>query len=74
MMKQIFSADKYLHTNGICHRDIKLENVLVMNDKYLNGDECFLKLTDFGLGKRMENAAMTRTIVGSEPLDKERWI
>ena len=31
-----------LHKNGFCHRDIKLENILITGDKYI------LKLSDFG--------------------------
>lgn len=38
---QIISGINYMHENGICHRDIRLENILV--DKDLN-----IKIIDFG--------------------------
>ncbi|TLD36349.1 Pkinase-domain-containing protein [Venturia nashicola] len=42
--KQILRAVAYLHVNGIAHRDIKLENILMTKDG-------FLKLTDFGVSE-----------------------
>lgn len=42
---QIVSAVKYLHANGICHRDIKCENVLIQNYQHV-------KLSDFGFSRK----------------------
>lgn len=44
---QLISAVDHCHTNNICHRDIKLENLLL--------DESILKLTDFGYACRIDD-------------------
>lgn len=44
---QIASAISYLHSYGIVHRDLKLENVM-MSD---NTEESVPKIVDFGLSK-----------------------
>ena len=36
---------KYIHSCGVVHRDIKPENIL------LNGKDCNVKITDFGLAR-----------------------
>lgn len=41
---QIVMAIGYLHQQGIAHRDLKLENILIDGDGYL-------KIIDFGLAK-----------------------
>lgn len=37
----------YLHSYGIAHRDLKLENILMVD----SSDDSELKLVDFGLSK-----------------------
>jgi calcium-dependent protein kinase len=45
IFKQLVSAVAYCHEKGVCHRDIKLDNILFLtNDK-----NSTLKLIDFGL-------------------------
>ncbi len=44
---QIASALYYLHSYGIVHRDLKLENILMVD----LSNESELKLVDFGLSK-----------------------
>ncbi|GAD97616.1 predicted protein [Paecilomyces variotii No. 5] len=44
LFKQLLQGVAYLHRNGIAHRDIKLENLLL-------SDEGHLKITDFGVSE-----------------------
>ena len=49
IMKQLATTIQFLHRNGIVHRDLKLENILV-DKKNLNGiDNVQTKVIDFGL-------------------------
>lgn len=43
-IRQMYSAIAYLHTRGIIHKDIKLQNVLLQQ----SGGDVVFKLTDFG--------------------------
>lgn len=45
---QLMMAVEYLHSIGVAHRDIKLENVLLSDD----GQR--IKVTDFGLAARLD--------------------
>lgn len=44
LFKQLLQGINYLHCNGIAHRDIKLENLLITKDSKL-------KITDFGVSE-----------------------
>jgi len=42
IIRQLINSITYCHANGVCHRDIKLENILLNHDNSI-------KLIDFGL-------------------------
>lgn len=55
---QLLSAVSYCHANGIVHRDLKIENVLIDG----RGD---IKLVDFGLSNFYDPDAKLKTFCGS---------
>lgn len=61
LMRDMLSAVHYLHSKGIVHRDLKLENFL-FDDKSLNSP---LLLIDFGLSKHFEPEERLTQRVGS---------
>jgi len=54
IIEQVLAALDELHSHGILHRDIKLENILLRKDGVV-------KLIDLGLMKNLENQGLTRT-------------
>ena len=70
LMGQIIEALKYIHSQKIIHRDIKLDNILVKfykeSDKNnLNMLSSKVKIIDFGLATRLGPENLTFTALGS---------
>lgn len=59
LFKQIVSGVSYAHKHHICHRDLKLENLL------LAGDHKTVKITDFGLSRFCKPGELHRSTAGS---------
>ena len=61
LVKQISSAVSYLHSKGVIHRDLKLENFLFQDE---NADS-ELKMIDFGLSKHFQEGDLQTEKVGT---------
>ena len=70
IMRQIINVMKYIHSKGIIHRDLKLDNILVnFNNEYdknsLNMLNGVVKIIDFGLSTHIGNSNLCYSTVGS---------
>ena len=70
LMKQIISVMKYIHSRGIIHRDLKLDNILVNFDSEYDKNntnmmKATIKIIDFGFAKHMGNSNLCYSTVGS---------
>ena len=78
IMKQVISAVKYLHAHNIIHRDLKLDNILVIFSNQADYDSVNMlktkvKLIDFGFASSKEENEMYSTAIGS-PLNMDPLI
>eukprot|EP01080_Neovahlkampfia_damariscottae_P006507 gene6507-10515_t len=60
-MIQICQGLEYLHKQNVIHRDIKPENVLISIEE----NEIVLKITDFGLSKKVSEISFAKTYCGT---------
>lgn len=58
ILMQILEGLKVLHLNYVLHRDVKLGNILV-------NSRGAVKVTDFGISKKLDNGVMVDTFVGT---------
>ena len=70
LMRQIIDAFQYIHNQGIMHRDIKLENILLNYDneqdkKDLNLFKAKVKIIDFGFAIKISKNGLTYTAIGN---------
>ena len=63
IIKQVIDAIHYLHSMDICHRDLKLENI--MFDKVGGYD---IKLIDFGFATKFSKDEDTLVVILGSPL------
>ncbi|KAK9765206.1 hypothetical protein K7432_006644 [Basidiobolus ranarum] len=63
IFKHIVDAVEYLHSKNICHRDLKLENVLIHE---LSEESVYVKITDLGLAEIVDENSILTTRCGSE--------
>jgi serine/threonine protein kinase len=59
----MFIALNYLHSQKICHRDIKLENIMLQSE----GDLSVVKLIDFGLSRNISCSEDIRSLCSGTP-------
>ena len=59
---QIVHAVAYIHSKNICHRDLKLSNILMSSEGPLSK----LKISDFGISKIWSSIIELRTHVGKK--------
>uniref|UniRef100_A0A0N4ZVD0 phosphorylase kinase n=1 Tax=Parastrongyloides trichosuri TaxID=131310 RepID=A0A0N4ZVD0_PARTI len=58
IMTQLFDGVAYLHTLNIVHRDLKLENILCINDTRV-------VISDFGFAKQLKKGETLRDLFGT---------
>jgi calcium-dependent protein kinase len=58
ILRNILEAIAYCHAQGICHRDLKVENFLLLSPD----NEAPVKIIDFGLSRKTTDDAMTTKV------------
>ena len=80
LMKQILSAVEYLHSRGIVHRDLKLENILLKNDNNINYDSNNLdifsseiKIIDFNISTRSRKIPKDKEFILNDDYEENNY-
>ena len=60
IFKQIMTGLSYCHNQGICHRDLKMENILFLTTK----KDSQIKIIDFGLSTCIKKKKLVQYITG----------
>jgi len=60
ILKQVMQALSYCHNQGICHRDLKLENILLVSKTKISP----IKIIDFGLSECIQKKNLMHIITG----------
>lgn len=63
LITQCLSALNYLGDNNICHRDIKLENIMLQRNNNLSN----IKLIDFGLSRDIGANSTVKSLCSGTP-------
>ena len=71
LLCNIISAIDWTHKHGICHRDIKSDNVLLV-EASSEPSGMIAKLTDFGLAKAKDSVGGSSS-AGGGSVGLERW-
>merc|ERR1719277_2835024 len=62
-MQQIFHSVQYMHTSGVVHRDLKLQNFMLYHDSPIANN--VVKLVDFGFARAWQPGQVLTTKVGT---------
>jgi calcium-dependent protein kinase len=62
LIRQLVSAVAHIHSRGICHRDIKMQNILLEN---MDNQHAQVKLIDFGFATRYVGVTPMKTRCGT---------
>jgi serine/threonine protein kinase len=58
---QVLDVVRYLHAEGVVHRDLKLENLLLRKRRDLSS----VKLADMGFAVRLDESGYYKTMAGT---------
>ena len=62
---QILESLNYLHTKGVMHRDLKLENVMIDIQNIHQHRESICKITDFGFARTITKGRLESEEIGT---------